>query len=62
MSEKKKDRREYQRAYQHRRYEREYRIPVRFNYERDRDLLDWLSGLSNKNEAIKEAIRKALSQ
>jgi hypothetical protein len=51
------DVRKYQREYQKTRKEREYRMPIRFNYERDRDILDWLAGLENKSDAIKDAIR-----
>ena len=51
------DMRKYQREYQKIRKEREYRIPIRFNYERDRDIIDWLAGQTNKSDVIKEAIR-----
>ena len=51
------DARKYQREYQKVRKEREYRIPVRFNRDRDKDIIDWLDTFSNKNDVIKEAIR-----
>lgn len=57
---KPEDLKKYQHDYHQVRKQREYRLPIRFNLERDKDILEWLEPIENKSEAIKDAIREKI--
>lgn len=52
------DLRMYQREYHHIRKKREYRISVRFNRERDADLIEFLNEHDDKNAIIRQVLRE----
>lgn len=52
------DARKYQQLYYQKRKQREYRIPLRLNYEKDSDLIEWLNGYENKTAIIRQVLRE----
>lgn len=52
------DMRKYQREYHQIRKKREYRIPLRLNYERDADLIEFLGKHDDKNAIIRQVLRE----
>lgn len=55
---KPEDLRKYQQEYHFKRKQHEYRIPLRLNYERDADLVEWLKGYDNKSAIIRQVLRE----
>lgn len=52
------DERKYQREYYKVRKAREYRFPIRLNYERDADLIEFLGNVDDKCSLIRQVLRE----
>ena len=52
------DERKYQREYYKVRKAREYRFPIRLNYERDADLIEFLGNVDDKCGLIRQVLRE----
>ena len=52
------DERKYQREYYKVRKAREYRFPIRLNYERDADLIEFLGNVEDKCSLIRQVLRE----